>query len=148
MHLAPPLRIALFLLMGSFLAACGGGNSSPTSATQPRGEFSQTDIRVGTGADAVPGRRLSVHYTGWLYDPARTDAKGAQFETSVGRAPFAFTLGVGQVIRGWDQGVVGMKAGGLRRLVLPPELAYGASGSGPIPPNATLVFEIELLDVQ
>ena len=86
---------------------------------------------------------------GWLYDPTRPEQKGAQFETSVGRAPFAFTLGIGQVIRGWDQGVTGMKVGGLRRLVLPPELAYGAGGSPPvIPPNATLVFEIELLDVQ
>lgn len=131
-------------------ASCGGGNSSPTSATpQPRGEFSQTDIRAGSGAEAVPGRRLTVHYTGWLYDPARPEQKGTQFETSVGRAPFAFTLGIGQVIRGWDQGVAGMKVGGLRRLVLPPELAYGAGGSPPvIPPNATLVFEIELLDVQ
>jgi FKBP-type peptidyl-prolyl cis-trans isomerase FkpA len=148
MHLVPPLRIALFLLMGSFVAACGGGESSPTSATQPRGEFSQTDIRVGTGADAVPGRRLTVHYTGWLFDPTRPEQKGSQFDSSAGRAPFSLTLGAGQVIRGWDQGVVGMKAGGLRRLVLPPELAYGASGSGPIPPNATLVFDIELLDVQ
>ena len=131
------------------VAACGGGNSSPTSPSTPRGEYSSTDLRVGTGAEATPLKRLSVHYTGWLYDPARTDAKGSQFETSVGRTPFAFTLGVGAVIRGWDQGVAGMRVGGLRRLVLPPELAYGASGSPPvIPPNATLVFEIELLDVQ
>ena len=90
-----------------------------------------------------------MHYTGWLYDPGRTEAKGSQFETSVGRTPFAFTLGAGAVIRGWDQGVAGMRVGGLRRLILPPELAYGGAGSPPvIPPNATLVFEIELLDVQ
>ena len=141
---------ALCVILALVTAACGGGDSSPTSATpQPRGEFAQTDVRVGTGADAVPGRRLSVHYTGWSYDPARPEQKGTQFETSVGRQPFAFTLGIGQVIRGWDQGVAGMKVGGLRRLTLPPELAYGAGGSPPvIPPNATLVFEIELLDVQ
>ena len=149
MHLRFSSRLLLLFLLGSFgVAACGGGDSSPTSATRPRGEFSQTDIRVGAGADAISGRRLTVHYTGWLYDPSRTESKGSQFETSVGRQPFAFTLGVGQVIRGWDQGVLGMKVGGLRRLVLPPELAYGATGSGPIPPNATLVFEIELLEVQ
>lgn len=147
--MASMLRV-LIASLALVTASCGGGNSSPTSATpQPRGEFAQTDVRVGTGADATPSRRLSVHYTGWLYDPTRPEQKGAQFETSVGRAPFAFTLGIGQVIRGWDQGVVGMKVGGLRRLVLPPELAYGAGGSPPvIPPNATLVFEIELLDVQ
>ena len=144
-----PMLRTLIGFLALLTAFCGGGNSSPTSATQPRGEFSQTDIRVGTGADAVPGRRLSVHYIGWLYDPARNESKGSQFETSVGRAPFAFTLGSGQVIRGWDQGAAGMKVGGLRRLVLPPELAYGAGGSPPvIPPNATLVFEIELLEVQ
>ena len=140
---------AVFAALGA-LAGCGGGeSSSPTSPSTPRGEFSQTDLRVGTGSDAVPGRRLSVQYTGWLYDPARPENKGSQFDTSVGRAPFAFTLGAGQVIRGWDQGVPGMKVGGQRRLVLPPELGYGSAGSPPvIPPNATLVFDIELLDVQ
>jgi FKBP-type peptidyl-prolyl cis-trans isomerase FkpA len=149
MHLGSSPGI-LFVLLASFgVAACGGDNSSPTSATPPRGEFSQTDIRVGTGADATPMRQLTVHYTGWLYDPARPEQKGSQFETSIGREPFAFTLGGGRVIRGWDQGVAGMKFGGLRRLVLPPELAYGGAGSPPvIPPNATLVFDIELLDVQ
>ncbi len=141
---------ALIVILAVVTASCGGGSSSPTSATpQPRGEFAQTDVRAGTGAEATPLRRLSVHYTGWLYDPVRPEQKGTQFETSVGRQPFAFTLGAGQVIRGWDQGVVGMKVGGLRRLTLPPELAYGTGGSPPvIPPNATLVFEVELLDVQ
>jgi FKBP-type peptidyl-prolyl cis-trans isomerase len=97
----------------------------------------------------VPQRRITVNYTGWLYDPTRPEQKGSQFDTSAGRAPFTFTLGVGQVIQGWDQGVSGMKVGGLRRLVIPPERGYGANGSPPvIPPNATLVFDIELLDVQ
>lgn len=143
-------RLLLWSLLGCLgIAACGGGYSSPTSATPPRGEFSQTDIRVGTGTDATPPRRLTVNYTGWLYDPLRPEQKGTQFDSSVGRAPFSFTLGVGQVIRGWDQGVVGMKVGGQRRLVLPPELGYGSTGSPPaIPPNASLVFDIELLDVQ
>lgn len=130
--------------------ACGGSDSIPTSASPPGAPFSQTDLRVGSGADATTGRRLTVHYTGWLYDPTQPDQKGRQFDSSVGRQPFVFTLGAGQVIRGWDQGVVGMKVGGQRRLVIPPELAYGSAGAGggAIPPNSTLVFDIELLDVQ
>jgi FKBP-type peptidyl-prolyl cis-trans isomerase FkpA len=110
--------------------------------------FSQTDLRVGTGATAVPGSRLTVNYTGWLYSATAADQKGQQFDTSIGRAPFPLVLGTGGVIRGWDQGLVGMKAGGLRRLVIPPDLAYGSAGNGPIPPNATLIFEVELLTVQ
>lgn len=129
-------------------AACGGSGSSPTSPSQPSAPYSQTDLRVGTGAEATAGRTLTVNYTGWLYSPSGTDGKGAQFDSSAGRGPFSFVLGRGQVIAGWDQGVAGMRVGGLRRLVLPPNLAYGASGNGPIPPNATLVFDIELLNVQ
>jgi FKBP-type peptidyl-prolyl cis-trans isomerase len=128
---------------------CGGSSSTSPSSTQPRGEFSQTDLRAGTGTTATTGRRVTVNYTGWLYDPNQPEQKGRQFDTSIGRTPFAFTLGAGQVIRGWDQGVVGMRVGGLRRLVIPPELGYGSSGSGStIPPNATLVFDVEMLDVQ
>ena len=129
---------------------CGGGSSSPTSPTQPSAPYSQTDLRAGTGAEATSGKRLTVNYTGWLYDPTQPEQKGRQFDTSVGRQPFAFTLGAGQVIRGWDQGAAGMKVGGQRRLVIPPELAYGSAGAGggAIPPNATLVFDIELVDVQ
>jgi FKBP-type peptidyl-prolyl cis-trans isomerase FkpA len=142
--------VALVLALVAQLAAgCGGDTDAPTSPSQqPRGEFSQTDLRVGTGAEATAGRRLTAHYTLWLYDPARPENKGAQQQTSVGGAPFGFTLGVGAVIRGWDQGLVGMRGGGQRRLVIPPELAYGSTGQGSIPPNATLVFDIELLDVQ
>jgi FKBP-type peptidyl-prolyl cis-trans isomerase len=146
--MASMLRVLLASL-ALLTASCGGGYSSPTSATpQPRGEFAQTDVRAGTGADAVPGRRLTVHYTGWLFDPARPEQKGSQFDSSAGRTPFQFTLGAGQVIRGWDQGFTGMKVGGLRHLVIPPELAYGASPPAGIPRDATLVFEVELLDVQ
>jgi FKBP-type peptidyl-prolyl cis-trans isomerase FkpA len=147
----PGIRTVAFLvlILGSALVTgCGGGTDSPTSpSNQPRGEYSQTDLVVGTGAEAVAGRRLSVHYTLWQYDPTRPDNKGTQYQTSVGSQPFAFTLGTGAVIRGWDQGVVGMRVGGRRRLVLPPELAYGAAGNPPIPGNASLIFEIELLDV-
>ena len=130
-------------------AACGGDSGTSPSATTSSAPYSQTDLRVGTGAEARAGRRATVHYTLWLYDSSRADNKGSLVESSVGRQPFPFTLGAGGVIRGWDQGVVGMKVGGQRRLVLPPELAYGASGNPPaIPRNATLVFDIELLDVQ
>jgi FKBP-type peptidyl-prolyl cis-trans isomerase len=133
-------------------AGCGGGDSTPTapSAPMPSAPFSQTDLRVGTGAEATVGRRVSVNYTGWLYDPAQPEHKGRQFDSSAGRPPFAFTIGRGEVIRGWDLGVPGMRVGGQRRLVIPPELAYGSAGGGGgvIPPNATLVFDIELLDIQ
>jgi FKBP-type peptidyl-prolyl cis-trans isomerase FkpA len=130
------------------VSACGGDSGTSPSAPPPTAPFSQTDLRVGTGADATAGRRITVNYTGWLYDPARPENKGAQFDTSVGRQPFTFVLGAGAVIRGWDQGVVGMKVGGQRRLVIPAELGYGPGGNGPIPGGATLVFDIELLDVQ
>jgi len=90
-----------------------------------------------------------VNYTGWLYSNSASENKGRPFDTSAGRGAFAFTLGTGRVIRGWDQGLPGMRVGGRRRLVIPPELGYGAAGSGTaIPPNATLVFEVELLSVQ
>lgn len=130
------------------VAACGG-SSTPISPSLNI-PFSATDLRVGTGADAAPGRQLTVNYTGWLYDPALPDQKGRQFDSSLqtGRQPLPFVLGAGQVIRGWDQGFGGMKVGGLRRLVIPPELAYGSAGSQTIPPNATLIFEIDLLGVQ
>ena len=131
-------------------AACGGGygSSSPTSPSTGSAPYSQTDLRVGSGAEAASGRRATVNYTGWLYDASRPDNKGAQFDTSVGRQPFTFTVGAAQVIAGWDRGVPGMRVGGQRRLVIPPDLAYGSRGSPPvIPPNATLVFDIELIDV-
>ena len=111
--------------------------------------YTRTDIKVGTGAEAASGRGLSVNYTGWLYDPSRPDLKGRMFDTSKDRGPFNFVLGAGQVIPGWDQGFAGMKVGGTRRLIIPPDMAYGSAGAGGvIPPNATLVFEMELLGVQ
>ena len=106
-----------------------------------------TDTTVGTGAEATPGHKVSVHYTGWL---DQNGAKGKKFDSSLDRGqPFEFALGAHQVIRGWDEGVSGMKVGGKRTLVIPPELGYGARGAGGvIPPNATLMFDVELLGVQ
>lgn len=104
------------------------------------------DTQVGSGATAVAGQRVSVHYTGWLYQDGKA---GSKFDSSKDRGqPFQFALGAGQVIRGWDEGVQGMQVGGTRHLVIPPELGYGARGAGGvIPPNATLLFEVELLAV-
>ena len=108
-----------------------------------------TDIKAGSGATASTGKRVTVHYTGWLYDPKAGDKHGQKFDSSRDRSePFSFELGARRVISGWDQGVAGMKVGGARTLVIPSDLAYGSRGSGVIPPNATLVFDVELLDVR
>lgn len=137
------MRVLALVLLASVAAGCNKTATSPT-ANVP---YSQTDLSAGSGAQAAAGNRATVAYTGWLYDASRTDNKGSQFDSS---NSFAFTIGLGQVIKGWDQGVPGMRVGGQRRLVLPPELAYGSSGAGGgvIPPNATLVFDITLLSVQ
>jgi FKBP-type peptidyl-prolyl cis-trans isomerase FkpA len=123
--------------------ACGGDDSSPTSPTDSA-PYSQTDIRLGTGAEATPGRNVTVNYTLWLYSATAAENKGRRIEAGT----FPFVLGTGGAIRGFDQGVVGMRVGGLRRLVIPPELAYGSQGQNEIPPNATLVFDVELTNVQ
>jgi FKBP-type peptidyl-prolyl cis-trans isomerase len=109
-----------------------------------------TDVSVGTGTTATAGKEVTVHYTGWLYDPKATDKHGKKFDSSRDHGdPFSFKLGAGQVIRGWDQGVAGMKIGGKRTLVIPSELGYGSRGAGgAIPPNATLLFDVELLGVR
>ena len=108
-----------------------------------------SDSTVGTGAEATAGKHVTVHYTGWLYDPKAADKHGKKFDSSKDHGePFSFKLGARQVISGWDQGVAGMKVGGARTLVIPSELGYGSRGAGGvIPPNATLVFEVELLGV-
>lgn len=129
------------------LTMTAGCSDSPTAPVN-NAPYSQTDLFLGTGADAVTGRTVSVNYTGWFYDADATGNKGVQFDSSTGRGPFTFTLGAGQVIQGWEQGIAGMKVGGLRRLIIPPALGYGSTRYGPIPPNATLLFEIELLSVQ
>jgi FKBP-type peptidyl-prolyl cis-trans isomerase FkpA len=107
------------------------------------------DVAVGSGAAATAGKDVKVHYTGWLYDGKAADHHGTKFDSSRDRnEPFAFKLGAGAVIRGWDQGVAGMKVGGKRTLVIPSELGYGSRGAGgTIPPHATLVFDVELLGV-
>jgi len=109
-----------------------------------------TDTKTGAGAPAAAGKRVTVHYTGWLYDAKAPDRHGKKFDSSRDRKePFAFKLGAGDVIRGWDQGVAGMKVGGSRTLIVPSDLGYGARGAGAaIPPNSTLVFDVELLDVK
>ncbi len=107
------------------------------------------DSKVGTGAEAKLGQSVAVHYTGWLYDEGAKEQKGVQFDSSRTRGkPFVFPLGAGRVIKGWDQGVAGMKVGGKRTLIIPADLAYGNRGAGRIPPGATLLFDVELMDIQ
>ncbi|KAG1682768.1 Glycerol-3-phosphate acyltransferase [Nymphon striatum] len=110
--------------------------------------FTKTDVKVGDGAEAQTGQTVAVHYTGWLYDVGAPDNHGTKFDSSRDRGqPFAFPLGAGRVIKGWDQGVVGMKVGGQRTLIIPPEMGYGSRGAGrAIPPNATLIFDVELIN--
>ena len=113
-------------------------------------DLQTTDVKAGTGTEAAAGKTVTVHYTGWLYDAGAADHHGTKFDSSRDRnEPFAFPLGAGKVIKGWDQGVAGMKVGGQRTLVIPPALGYGSSGAGGvIPPNATLLFDVELLGVR
>jgi len=121
--------------------------SAPAEAAAPV-PLQKIDTVAGTGKEALAGTTAVVNYTGWLYQPNAQLQHGAQFDTSVGRSPFSFQLGAGQVIKGWDDGVQGMKVGGKRTLIVPAAMGYGAGGAGPIPPNATLIFDVELLDVQ
>ncbi len=109
-----------------------------------------TDTKVGTGREALKGGDVVVNYTGWLYRPLAKNSRGKQFDSSVGRAPFVFSLGKGMVIKGWDQGVLGMRVGGQRTLIIPSQMAYGTrgAGNGDIPPNSALIFDVELLDVK
>jgi len=125
-------------------AACNEAPTTPSNAAP----FSQTDLVVGTGTAAAAGMSLTVDYTGWLYDASKPGGKGAAFSTTLGGTPLTFTLGSGQVIPGWDQGLLGMQVGGTRRLVIPPNLAYGGTRRSSIPPYATLVFEVTLLSAQ
>jgi FKBP-type peptidyl-prolyl cis-trans isomerase len=128
-------------------APLGHAAAAESKVTQMPDGLKYTDNKVGDGAIATPGTKVSVHYTGWL---DKDGAKGAKFDSSLDRGqPFQFTLGAHQVIAGWDEGVAGMKVGGERTLIIPPELGYGARGAGGvIPPNATLIFDVKLLRVQ
>jgi FKBP-type peptidyl-prolyl cis-trans isomerase len=119
-------------------------------ASMPTTTLGITDVKTGTGPAITAGKTAVVHYTGWLYAPEAPDHKGQKFDSSRDRNdPFSFAVGGGEVIGGWDQGVVGMQKGGQRTLVIPPDLGYGARGAGGvIPPNATLLFDIELLAIK
>lgn len=130
------------------LAACG--KAPPPYTGGDVGEFQRIDVVEGTGDAARAGDEVSVHYTGWLYDERAADRRGAKFDSSLDRGqPFVFMLGAGRVIRGWDDGVAGMRVGGKRELLIPADLGYGAKGAGSvIPPGASLVFEVELLDIR
>jgi peptidylprolyl isomerase len=141
------LSAAVALVVFSLIAP------APAAAQGARGKMTEladglryTDTTTGSGAAATPGHQVTVNYTGWLDDSGK---KGKKFDSSFDHGqPFAFTLGARQVIRGWDEGVAGMKVGGKRTLIIPPDLGYGASGAGGvIPPNATLIFDVELLKV-
>ena len=141
------------LWVSAVIAGCGRDAPPPAAATPAAPavtDLVKTDLVVGTGPAIAAGQEAVVHYTGWLYDPSATDNKGKQFDSSRSRGvPFRFPVGGGRVIQGWDQGVVGMQVGGQRRLVIPPEKGYGASGAGGvIPPNATLVFDVELVSIK
>jgi FKBP-type peptidyl-prolyl cis-trans isomerase len=163
--LVPTLAVALTAL---FITACSKSENKPEQAAEPPPAATEspaaattdtgsqamplqkTDLSPGAGAEIKSGQTALVHYTGWLYDTTTPENKGKQFDSSVGGEPFEFPLGAGHVIPGWDQGVLGMKVGGKRRLVIPPDLGYGArgAGGGVIPPNATLVFDVELVEIR
>ncbi|HEX7137285.1 MAG TPA: FKBP-type peptidyl-prolyl cis-trans isomerase [Vicinamibacterales bacterium] len=135
--------LAATVSTGFFASGC---TDTPTTPS-PNAPFSQTDLVLGTGATATATGTVTVNYTGWFYDATKPDFKGLQFDSSAGTAPFTFTLGTGSVIKGWDQGVPGMREGGQRRLVVPPALAYGDTRHSIVPPNATLLFDITLISV-
>jgi FKBP-type peptidyl-prolyl cis-trans isomerase FkpA len=155
--LRPLHFLAGAMVIITVLAAGASGAQSPANRDSGGSKLSatvttlqKTDVKQGTGVEAQAGKMAVVHYTGWLYDPAQPGGKGVKFDSSVDRGqPFDFPLGGGRVIRGWDEGVVGMKVGGQRTLIIPPEMGYGARGAGGvIPPNATLIFDVELLGVK
>lgn len=142
------MKLMRVIRAGVIGAALVAAAACSTVSTPSSGAFSSTDLHVGTGAVAATGNTITVNYTVWLYDSTKPDGKGLIAETTLGRDPQQYVLGNGTVIAGWEQGIPGMKVGGLRRLVIPPSLAYGAERNGSVPPNSTLVFEIELVDVK
>ncbi len=145
--------VAVGLLCACIAAAIPASAAGPTKAdaimtTRTESGLQYQDLAVGAGAEATAGHQVTVHYTGWLQNP--DGSAGAKFDSSVDRGqPFTFPLGAGHVIRGWDEGVAGMKVGGKRKLIIPAALGYGSRGAGGvIPPNATLIFDVELLGVR
>jgi FKBP-type peptidyl-prolyl cis-trans isomerase FkpA len=148
-------HVLLATLFATVLTACqaeSNNTSTKEKSTMTTNitELQKIDTQVGTGREAEPGFNVTVHYTGWLYDANAEGFKGKKFDSSVDRGQtFNFFLGGGQVIQGWDEGFAGMKIGGKRTLIIPSEMGYGERGAGGvIPPNATLVFDVELLDVK
>ncbi|HMN46967.1 MAG TPA: FKBP-type peptidyl-prolyl cis-trans isomerase [Povalibacter sp.] len=146
------LRSIPLLLAVALLAACSpkAPPAPSASATPAITELVKTDVVVGTGEPIAQYQVAVVHYTGWLYDPAAAEQKGAKFDSSRDRGtPFRFAVGAGSVIKGWDEGVAGMSVGGRRLLIVPAELGYGDRGAGRvIPPGATLLFDVELLAIE
>ncbi|MCK5916973.1 MAG: FKBP-type peptidyl-prolyl cis-trans isomerase [Cocleimonas sp.] len=150
------ITIPFALSLGLFLPACSDNTSKSEEAeaniisTIKTDSFEKIDVKKGEGAEAKAGQKVSVHYTGWLYKPDAADKHGTKFDSSRDRGqPFVFPLGAGRVIKGWDQGVVGMKVGGQRTLIIPAKMGYGARGAGSkIPPNATLIFDVELIGIK
>jgi FKBP-type peptidyl-prolyl cis-trans isomerase FkpA len=138
---------ALFIVV---VAAAGCGSSERAPGQSDITMLITVDEREGTGNEAMTGREVVVHYTGWIYDALARDNQGREFDSSRERNdPLSFRLGAGEVIKGWDDGITGMKVGGRRMLTIPPDMAYGAEGMGElIPPNATLIFDVELIDVK
>src|SRR5262245_45345529 len=171
---APSLATSMTIALAAItLAACSPKEekpaepattaAAPAPATEPAADaaapaatgtehmpMQKIDLAPGSGAEIKSGQNALVHYTGWLYDASAPDNKGKKFDSSVDRnEPFEFPVGAGMVIKGWDEGVVGMKVGGKRRLVIPPEMGYGSRGAGGvIPPGATLVFDVELVEIR
>ena len=143
----PMLPIAAVMFVMLALVGCRDPGPPPGGRIP---ELQRIDVRPGTGAVASPGSQVTVHYTGWLYDEKAPQQRGQKFDSSRDRGePLGFLLGARRVIRGWDEGVAGMRVGGQRMLMIPPEYGYGRKGAGgAIPPNASLVFEVELLDVK
>ncbi len=143
--------VAGIFLATAFFPTLLASNRGDTMAQEAAmSELIQEDLEIGTGEEVTAGQTAVVHYTGWLHDPSKPEGKGKKFDSSRDHGDtFAFTVGGGQVIRGWDLGVAGMKAGGKRRLIIPAELGYGARGAGGvIPGGATLVFDVELMAIR
>jgi FKBP-type peptidyl-prolyl cis-trans isomerase FkpA len=144
-----PLRAALLILFLALAPAAIAADPSAPPTAEELQHLIIRDVKPGTGDEARLGNIIDVQYTGWLYDPYAPGFHGKQFDSSAGRGPFSFMLGVGSVIPGWDRGVAGMKVGGKRTLIVPSNLAYGMRGAPPdIPPDSTLVFDIELLKLK
>ncbi len=158
MKLKNILALSASISITLLLSACGSNANTEAKSVEVKApktmaaapSFQKIDTTVGDGAIAEAGQTVSVHYTGWLYEPDADDNRGTKFDSSVDRGqPFEFPLGGGRVIKGWDQGVAGMQVGGKRTLIIPAEMGYGARGAGnTIPPNATLLFDVELLGIK